>query len=584
MNIGERQRKLYLWSKQRLDEPQKGLFASQKDLRLFDLYHLVYESNWLRAAHDRVAANAGSKTAGCDGITMADFDRDMEGNLRKLAEELRTQTFAPYPARRTYIPKKNGKLRPLGIPSVRDRIVQEALRMVLEPIFEAEFYELSYGFRPNRSTHDALARIIHMASNSCRYFWVVEGDIKSYFDTIHHRKLMQLLRRRIRDRKLLRLVWRFLKAGVMEGSVLTPTDQGTPQGGIISPLLANVYLHELDMFMGKQRKFTSQQRKDRRSRGVSNVEHIRYADDFVVMCNGDREQAEAVKQELHTFLSEELKLTLSEEKTKITHVDDGFRFLGFDITRHPCSTGIKIAKFLIPNDVVKKVRATVQCITAPGTCNNAVVAKIGALNRYLRGWGNYYRHAFNAPRVFSKLDSLVFWQMAHWLGRKFKCQIPRIMRRFYVRHDGRMTLGTDGLALWRLSQVTFGRLRKRIIEQPYATPDATLKREEQLGSRPVWYGTEKRPGIGDLRRRVMAQDKWMCRNCGKQVKHDSCEIDHIKPVSRFSSIEAANRLENLQTLCLDCHIAKTQQNTNGVRPTDGEPDAGKLARPVRREG
>jgi RNA-directed DNA polymerase len=209
MDVGERQRKLNLWAEQLRTNPDAGLFAERKDLRLYDLYHLVYEPTWLRQAHDRVAQNAGSVTAGCDGITMAKFDEDLEGNLKKLADELRTQTFRPHPVRRVHIPKKDGKLRPLGIPSIRDRIVQESLRMVLEPIFEGEFYELSFGFRPNRSTIDALATVTHRASNKGRYFWVIEGDIKSYFDTIHHKKLMQLLRRRIRDKKLLLLLWHF---------------------------------------------------------------------------------------------------------------------------------------------------------------------------------------------------------------------------------------------------------------------------------------------------------------------------------------------------------------------------------------
>ncbi|WP_152054433.1 group II intron reverse transcriptase/maturase, partial [Tautonia marina] len=392
MEIGERQRKLSEWSVQRLTEPELGLFASRKDLRLYDLYHLVYEPTWLRAAHDRVARNSGSKTAGCDGITMGKFDADLEGNLRKLAEDLRSERFEPHPVRRVHIPKRNGKLRPLGIPSIRDRIVQESVRMILEPIFEAEFYNLSFGFRPNRSTIDALATILHRASNKGLYHWVIEGDIKSCFDKILHRKLIGLLRRRIRDKKLLRLVWRFLRAGVMEGSLFAATQEGTPQGGIISPLLANVYLHKLDRYLERRTRLPRAVRQQRRREGRANFVHIRDADDFVVMCNGTRAQAEAMKRDLQEFLSSELKLELSEEKTRITHVNDGFRFLGFDIRREMTGTRVRLPKLLIPDDSVREFRAKVLAITARSTCNQSIVAKLGALNSYLRGWGNHYRY------------------------------------------------------------------------------------------------------------------------------------------------------------------------------------------------
>ena len=211
MNVGEMQRKLSLWAEQRLGELEYPLFSRRKDLRLHDLYHLLYDGTWLREAHGRVGRNRGSRTAGCDGLNMRAFNADLEKQVSLLTEQLRTQTFRPYPVRRVYIPKKNGKLRPLGIPSIRDRIVQEALRMILEPIFEAEFYRYSFGFRPNRSTIDAVALINARANAKGKYYWIIEGDIKSYFDTINHEILMGLLRRRIRDKKLLRLIWSFLR-------------------------------------------------------------------------------------------------------------------------------------------------------------------------------------------------------------------------------------------------------------------------------------------------------------------------------------------------------------------------------------
>jgi RNA-directed DNA polymerase len=217
------QRKLSLWAEQ------------NKEHKFFDLYHLLYDKEWLRLAHDHVKQNAGSITAGCDGIIMTDFDENLEDNLQELAKELKAETFEPHPVRRVYIPKPNGRIRPLGIPSIRDRIVQEAMRMTLEPIYEADFSQYSFGFRPNRCTMDAMKCVIWSTTERKKYFWVLEGDISSYFDTINHKRLIKLLERRIKDEKLLRIIKKFLQAGVMEGKLFKDTKQGTPQGGIVTP-------------------------------------------------------------------------------------------------------------------------------------------------------------------------------------------------------------------------------------------------------------------------------------------------------------------------------------------------------------
>ncbi len=194
MDIGEMQRKLSLWAEQ------------DKERKFHDLFDLLGNMDWLLEAHAGVAKNAGSKTAGCDGITMTAFDEDLEGHLHRLRESLATGTFVACPVRRVYIPKANGKARPLGIPTIRDRIVQEAIRMVLEPIYEADFCQSSFGFRPTRCTMDAIKCITWSTQEHKKYFWVIEGDIAAYFDTIHHRKLMQLLRRRVNDARLLDLI------------------------------------------------------------------------------------------------------------------------------------------------------------------------------------------------------------------------------------------------------------------------------------------------------------------------------------------------------------------------------------------
>ena len=223
MNVGERQRRL------------SAMVEQDPGIMFHDLYGHLWNRDWLRLAHDYVAQNAGSITAGCDGMTMKDFDRHLEANLECLREDLKTGPFTPYPVRRVYIPKASGRMRPLGIPSIRDRIVQEALRMVLEPIYEAEFSQDSFGFRPNRGTMDALKAIRHYTNERMKFFWILAGDLASYFDTINHRGLLKVLRRRVQDRRRLDLVWKFLRAGVMEKKLFRDTSQGTPQGGIATP-------------------------------------------------------------------------------------------------------------------------------------------------------------------------------------------------------------------------------------------------------------------------------------------------------------------------------------------------------------
>jgi RNA-directed DNA polymerase len=224
VDVGEMQKNLSRWA---AEEPTK---------RFVDLYSLLCNLLWLRVAHQKVNTNQGRKTIGIDGQSMRDFNADLEGNLERLRQLLIAKTFEPIPVRRVYIPKSNGKKRPLGIPSIRDRIVQEALRMILEPIWEADFSKYSYGFRPNRSTYNAIAHIANRLTGMSgeMYQWVIEGDIASYFDTIPHRRLIKGIKKRVADRNIRDLLWKFLRAGVMYQGKYEETLTGTPQGGIIT--------------------------------------------------------------------------------------------------------------------------------------------------------------------------------------------------------------------------------------------------------------------------------------------------------------------------------------------------------------
>jgi group II intron reverse transcriptase/maturase len=543
MNIGEMQRKLSLWAEQ------------DKERKFYGLFKLICDVDWLRVAHAHVEQNTGSKTAGCDGVNMSAFNEDLELNLVRLSTSLQDGTFVPCPVRRVYIPKANGKIRPLGIPTIRDRIVQEAVRMVLEPIFEADFSRLSFGFRPNRCTMDAAQRLYHAMYERFKYFWVIEGDIASYFDTICHRKLMKLLGRRVEDGRLLDLLWGFLRAGVMERRLFKDTLLGTPQGGIVSPLLANVYLHELDRYMERYTDLPQLEKARRRSRRIPNFVYVRYADDFVVLCNGTREQAEAMKAELHQFLSESLRLTLSLEKTKVTHLDDGFDFLGFNFKRGTGSKGRPITRMLISQKSIKKHLDTIQAATSPSSSEMSFAAKLLAMNRIIEGWCRYFQYTSKATAQFGKVSAVAYWLLARWVARKRQATLAQVLRQYSVAGS----LGWEGLHLTRHDSFKTLRYRKRFaIPNPYTTQEVIV-REEMPDGRP-WLGQEERPGMADLRRQALERDGYRCRSCGTPVDLTTSECDHIRPVHRFRRPVDANTLENLETLCIPCHEQKTGED------------------------
>ena len=268
----------------KIAEKQKALAElaqSNPEHRFTNLYRLLHWDEWMRSAADAVLARPGSSTAGVDGTTRDYFKKHYEEQLASLIAELKRKTYQPTPVRRVYIPKSNGKMRPLGIPALRDRIVQEALRAILDPIYETDYQPHSYGFRKGRCTMDAIAVIMPLFNESNKHYYVIEGDIKSYFDTVHHRKLMTILRRRIGDRDILDLIWKFLKAGVMEQGLFAETEEGVPQGGVISPLLANVYLNEFDKWAEERWELNPYERSKRRKAGGGNYRMVRYADNFV---------------------------------------------------------------------------------------------------------------------------------------------------------------------------------------------------------------------------------------------------------------------------------------------------------------
>ncbi len=390
--------------------------------RFDDLFNLVVDPAFLRMAWERVAGNTGARSAGVDGLTARRLEAEdrVADFLTGLREQVKSGQFAPSPVRERLIPKSPGKYRRLGIPTVADRVVQACLVLVLEPIFEADFHPSSYGFRPRRRAWDAVAEIQMFASRS--YEWVLEGDIKACFDEIDHTALMDRVRRRIGDKRVLALVKTFLKAGILsEDRVHRESNTGTPQGGILSPLLANIALEVLDEHFARLWATTSQTRVDRsrrRRHGLPVYRLVRYADDFVVLVSGTGEHAEAMRRQVADVLTQ-VGLRLSPEKTTVVHVDEGFDFLGFRIQRHrkPGTTYRYVYTFPA-RKAVMSIRRKVKAITKQGT-NQPLSELLRQLNMVLRGWTAYFRHAV-AKAAFGHLRHYTWWRVVRWLRRKHR--------------------------------------------------------------------------------------------------------------------------------------------------------------------
>jgi len=516
-----------------------------------ELYNLLCNEVWLQVAYRHVNANQGRETAGIDGETMSHFNGNLEGNLEELRQLLKAKTFEPVPVHRVYIQKADGKKqRPLGIPTIRDRIVQEALRMILEPIWEADFSQRSYGFRPNRSTYNAIAYISsRLTGNGSSYQWVIEGDITSYFDTIPHRRLIKAVQKRVADRDSRALLWKFLRAGVMYQKVLSETLTGTPQGGIVSPLLANIYLDQLDKYMeSKYLNLSSQERYKRRKQGKGNFLYARYADDFVILCNGTHAEAHQMKEEIGGILKE-MGLTLSEEKTKITHITEGFTFLGYQIIRKVSGKGKMVPQVLIPEKAIKRYSLKLNELLAPNTTNESIKAKLTAVNALTRGWCQYYSCTSTPSRVFSPLDNKLFWKMAHWLGKKYDLDMPAVMQRWFY--------GAKCIKLVSPKEFKAQRLRNSTWHNPYTAKEEIIREKMFLYER-IWSGHEYRQGSMDLREEVLLRDGPICANCRGTFHPSEVQIDHKVLRKKFKNPKDADRLENLQVLCTECHRAKTK--------------------------
>ena len=323
--------------------------------------------------------------AGIDKVSVQMFEQNVDANLERLMRELKQGSYQPLPARRVYIPKdaKGTKFRPLGIPAVRDRVAQEVLRRLLSPIFEAKFHDHSYGFRPGRSCHQAVEKVLELGRQGYRY--VLDADISGFFDNLSHKAIMWELSNEVADGNILRLVEKFLRAGVMEGGRFQRTRVGTPQGGVVSPLLANIALNVLDQHLHEH-----------------GYRFVRYADDFVVLCRTGHEAKEALAV-VQRLLEDQLGLHLSPEKTKVTRFHEGFTFLGFDIK----SRFVRMRAKSVEN-FKTKVRGLTR------RSHNLDAEVIEKLNRVIRGTANYFATPWShCGDAYRSLD--------RWIRMRLRC-------------------------------------------------------------------------------------------------------------------------------------------------------------------
>jgi RNA-directed DNA polymerase len=365
------------------------------------------------------------------------------------------------------------------VPTLKDRVAQMALKLVIEPIFETGFYQSSYAYRPGRRCQDAIAEIVQFTKTPSEYEWVIETDVEACFDQLPHGLIGDEVRRRIADKRILWLVRSFLIAGVMtETGRLQRTITGTPQGGIASPLLANIALSALDrQYQADWQEMSSYdgKRQDLRRKGHPTYRLVRYADDLVLLVKGTRAQAQALLDQLAGRV-QALGLKLKAEKTAITHIDEGFVFLGQRIIRRAYGPKRHIYTF-VTNEALASIKRKVKALTGRSTTNLALSELIAAINPVLRGWVNYYRHAA-AKRTFGYLGYYAWWRVGRWLRKKHPRMTWKQIKRRYLNDDHTYQEGRITLYKPARTRITRYHYRGARIPTPWTTADLTGPRAD----------------------------------------------------------------------------------------------------------
>lgn len=569
------------------------------------LYRLLFNEELFYVAYQKIASNEGSTTKGSDGRSI---DGMSLARIETLIASLKDESYQPHPSRRVHIPKKNGKMRPLGIPAFEDKLVQEVVRMILEAIYEGHFETTSHGFRPKRSCHTAL---LHIQKTFSGAKWFIEGDIKGFFDNIDHDVLVQILRERISDDRFIRLIRKFLKAGYVEDWTFHNTYSGMPQGGIVSPILANIYLDKLDKYVkeyirhfdkgtkrrsGKESNDLTNERKrtvrklrkvkdgaekaalvarlkaieqeraafpsgDEMDGSYRRLKYIRYADDFILGVIGSKEDAQRIKEDIKSFLSASLALELSEEKTLITHTGKSAKFLGYEITVTRDNHQRRDVRGCLRRTYGKRVRLNVSMATLRDK-----LLEYGAMEIKLRNGKEVWKPKCRSGLIFN--DDLEILDRYNRETVGF-CNYYLIANNCVVLHNFRYIME------YSMYKTFAGKYRSTVrkINKKYRRNKLFTVKYEQKGvikSRTFYKTSFKRRttafngscdiepySIADVSRtnltdRLKAEKCELCGTTGKLIMHHVRNLKDLKGKESWERLMSARRRKTI-ALCPSCH-------------------------------
>ena len=569
------------------------------------LYRILFNEELFYVAYQKIASNGGSTTKGSDGRSI---DEMSLARIETLIASLKDESYQPHPSRRVHIPKKNGKTRPLGIPAFEDKLVQEVVRMILEAIYEGHFETTSHGFRPKRSCHTAL---LHIQKTFSGAKWFIEGDIKGFFDNIDHDVLVGILRERISDDRFIRLIWKFLKAGYVEDWTFHNTYSGTPQGGIVSPILANIYLDKLDKYVkeyirhfdmgtkrrpGKESNDLANERKrtvrklkkvkdgtekaalvarlkaieqeraafpsgDEMDGSYRRLKYIRYADDFILGIIGSKEDVLRIKEDIKSFLSESLALELSEEKTLITHTGKSAKFLGYEITVTRNNHQRRDVQGRLRRTYGKRVRLNVSMATLRDK-----LLEYGAMEIKLRNGKEVWKPKCRSGLIFN--DDLEILDRYNRETVGF-CNYYLIANNCVVLHNFRYIME------YSMYKTFAGKYRSTVrkINKKYRLNKLFTVKYEQKGvikSRTFYKTSFKRRttafngscdiepySIADVSRtnltdRLKAEKCELCGATGKLIMHHVRNLKDLKGKESWKRLMSARKRKTI-ALCPSCH-------------------------------